>query len=135
MTMHVINLLEELDFSSIFNVSDSYMDNAGPNDELDYAEEAARKKQLPNKRREEIERVVDTLRTTWAGNHKLYFVKWKGLPYSDNTWINEKELMKSNGSNLPGIKSLNQEVQDFFFKGRMMHVHASERNIKPTLFL
>lgn len=52
-----------------------------------------------------------------AGIHKLYLVKWKGLPNSDNYWMAEKKLMKyiQNSSKIP--MNLNEEFQNFLAMG------------------
>ena len=54
-------------------------------------------KLLPKKKREKVERVLDTkLVATCSKAYKLYLVKWEGLSYSYNSWITEAELLKHN---------------------------------------
>jgi len=78
------------------------------NDEHNYTKDDPWKEQFPKKKREKIEHVENTkFKTTSEGNYKLYLVKLKGLQDSNNTWINEKELMKDNASTLYQFISLN----------------------------
>jgi len=46
------------------------------------------RKQFPKKKREQVEQILDTkLVATRSKSYKLYFIKWKYLPDSYNSWI------------------------------------------------
>jgi hypothetical protein len=69
-------------------------------------------KLLPKKKREKVERVLDTkLAATRSKAYKLYLVKWEGLSDSYNSWITEAELLKHNREVTTG--TWNQEVLKF----------------------
>lgn len=50
-------------------------------------------KQLPWKKREQVEKVLERkVVMTRGGRYKKYLVKWSYFPYEDNTWISKEEL-------------------------------------------
>jgi hypothetical protein len=61
-----------------------------------------------------------------AGSYKLYSVKWKGIPNSDNAWITEKKLMKYIENSSKSPISLNPEFQNFLAMGRMMQMPSGQ---------
>jgi hypothetical protein len=98
---YLIDLLEDLDISPIFNVVDLHSHSVGTND--DQMDDDQNEKEdnwtqhLPKKKRKQVERVLDTkLFATRSKSYKLYFVKWEGLPNSYNNWIIETDLLKYN---------------------------------------
>ena len=91
-----MDLLEELDISPIFNVVDLYSlsteSNKEANEDQSINDQHDRggdwTKLLPKKKREKVERVLDTkLVATCSKAYKLYLVKCKGLSDSYNSWI------------------------------------------------
>ena len=102
---YLMDLLEELDISPVFNVVDLYSlstesnkeanEDRSINDQHDKGGDWT--KLLPKKKREKVERVLDTkLAATHSKAYKLYLVKWEGLPDSYNSWIMKAELLKHN---------------------------------------
>ena len=91
---YLLELPSNLHFSPIFNVEDLHIYHGHHNDvneELDL--------QLPStlSPRPEIEHVFDDqLVSTQQGGYKIFLVKWRGKPHSENTWITTTDFQKLN---------------------------------------
>eukprot|EP01018_Ginkgo_biloba_P031903 Gb_25354 [translate_table: standard] len=87
-----VDLPDELDISSIFNISDLYAYSGGDRPEEEPVETDWRKK-LPKKKKESVEKVLDQKEVVTRGRqYRKYLVKWARLPYEDSSWISEEEL-------------------------------------------
>ena len=87
-----VDLPDELDISPIFNISDLYVFAESDRPEKESAESGWRK-QLPKKKKESVERILDRKEVVTRGRrYRKFLVKWTGLPYEDSLWISEEEL-------------------------------------------
>ena len=87
-------LLDDLDISPIFNVSELYAFHVNhPN--LDSRDDVDWHHHLPSKKKEKIAHILDKQSTvTQNGHYNRYLIQWERLPATDCTWILEWEVMK-----------------------------------------
>ena len=101
---YLMDLLEELDISPVFNVADLYSmltesnkeanEDQSINDQHDKGGDWT--KLLPKKKREKVECVLDTkLTATHSKAYKLYIVKWEGLSNSYNSWTQNQSYLST----------------------------------------
>ena len=86
-----IELSKDVGISPIFNVSDLYPyieDNA---EESEYQKEIQWEKQMPIEKKPKMEKIIDQRisKKTRRKTYLEYFLKWKGHPVEDASWVNE----------------------------------------------
>ncbi|XP_059070337.1 uncharacterized protein LOC131860013 [Cryptomeria japonica] len=95
-----IELLQGLDISPIFNVSDlfPYKGDNVPGSDVGLTTEGDEGwvKNLPPSQPLKLESILGTkvIKKTRKKTYNEYLVKWSGLPTKDATWMNEEDIFK-----------------------------------------